>query len=168
MRPTSVSYPAGLTKLYGCTKDISGESDHSDAFHMSQRQQLSVPEAQNAMTKVLESIEVNRTPRCVLARLRHDLPYQVTTHLSAALSGRDAHLLTRAFYNGICLVEASLAIYFCRHGRCIATRVPKKCKLARISFGVIGVPPTNFTLKSIICERTDASQERNVWHSIHQ
>ena len=70
-------------------------------------------------------------------------------------------LLTRAFYNGICLVEASLAIYFCRHGRCIVTRVPKKCKLARISFGVIGVPPTNFTLKSIICERTDALQERN-------
>ena len=30
------------------------------------------------MTKVLESIEVDRVLRCVLARLRHDLPYQVT------------------------------------------------------------------------------------------
>ena len=37
----------------------------------------------------------------------------------------------------------------------------KKCKSAGIFLGVIGVPPTNFTLKSIICEHTDASQERN-------
>ena len=71
MRPTSVSYPAGLTKLYRRTEDILGESDHSDAFHMSQRRRLSVPEAQNAMTKVLESIKVDRAPHCVLARLRH-------------------------------------------------------------------------------------------------
>ena len=70
--------PAGLAKLYGCTEDILGESDHLDAFHMNQRRRLSVPEMQNAMTKVLESIEVDRVPCCVLARLRHDLPYQVT------------------------------------------------------------------------------------------
>ena len=58
------------------------------------------------------------------------------------------------------LLKPRCPLYFCQaHGRCVAMRVQKKCKLAGIFLGVIGVPPTNFTLKSIICECADASQE---------